>query len=332
MKIFYICEGEIVSDVKENYPSIEALRAFLLVAETKTVKEAAGKLGLTPSAVSQSLFRLEKDLGTELFQRDVRPLRLNASGRALVPEARAIVAAARALKHRMTADPSTLTLRIGLGETVSATVAPWMLAALWSCVGRLETVSGFTQPLVTALREDKVDVVVTPEGLLNEDRWARERLYEEDFLLVTGRDAPFPETAEALRKLARTRPVVDYGEGSSDEIAMDRVLRSMNAEPLRRVAVSSSHALVGLIAETGGWSVLPVTNLWCGRTFLEGIRFGPLPEGRRLLRTMWATGDALCASDAVRLTGEAAREAFAKRFLPELERTSKELVRYVRVG
>ena len=165
-----------MSDVKENYPSIEALRAFLLVAETKTVKEAAGKLGLTPSAVSQSLFRLEKDLGTELFQRDVRPLRLNASGRALVPEARAIVAAARALKHRMTADPSTLTLRIGLGETVSATVAPWMLASLWNRVGRLETVSGFTQPLVAALREEKVDVVVTPEGLLNEDRWARERL------------------------------------------------------------------------------------------------------------------------------------------------------------
>lgn len=332
MKIFYICGGEIVSDVKENYPSIEALRAFLLVAETKTVKEAAAKLGLTPSAVSQSLLRLERDLDAELFRRDVRPLRLSAAGRALVPEARAIVAAARALKRQVAADMSTTTLRIGLGETVGATVAPWMLATLWSRVGRLETISGFTQPLVSALREGKVDVVVTPEGLLNEDRWARERLYEENFLLVTGKDVPLPDTAEALRKLARTRPVVDYGEGSSDEIAMDRVLRSMNAEPLRRVAVSSSHALVGLIAETGGWSVLPATNLWCGRTFFEGVRFGPLPEGRRLVRTMWATGDALTAADAARLAGEATREAFAKKFLPELTRTSRDLARYVRVG
>lgn len=47
---------------------------------------------------------------------------------------------------------------------------------------------------------------------------------------------------------------------------------------------------------------------------------------------MWATGDALTAADAVRLAGEATREAFAKKFLPELERTSKELVRYVQVG
>lgn len=316
----------------ENLPSLDALRAFLLVAETRTVKTAAQRLGITPSAVSQALARLERDLGTELFQRDVRPLRLSAAGRALMPEARAIVEAAAALRRRVSTDASTMTLRLGLSETVGATFSPWLLAALQSRVGRLEMQSGFTEPLTEVLRNGNADVLIAPEALLHEDRWVRERLYEEDFLLVTGKSVPFPETTEALRRLAITHPVVDYGPGSSDEAAMDRILRSMNIAPLKRMAVGTSHALVGLVAQTGGWSVIPATNLWCGRTFLDSVRFGALPEGRRAVRTMWATGDALCASELVRLTARAAREAFASKFLPELLRTSSALGDFVRPG
>lgn len=316
----------------ENLPSLDALRAFLLVAETRAVKTAAHRLGVTPSAVSQAIVRLERDLGTELFQRDVRPLRLSASGRALMPEARAIVEAAAALRQRVSTDASTMTLRLGLSETVGATFSPWLLAALRSRVGRLEMQSGFTEPLTEVLRNGGADVLIAPEALLHEDRWVRERLYEEDFLLVTGKSVPFPETTEALRRLAITHPVVDYGPGSSDEVAMDRILRSMNIAPLKRMAVGTSHALVGLVAQTGGWSVIPTTNLWCGRTFLDSVRFGALPEGRRAVRTMWATGDALCASELVRLTARAAREAFASAFLPELLRTSSALGDFVRPG
>lgn len=316
----------------ENLPSLDALRAFLLVAETRTVKTAAHRLGVTPSAVSQALVRLERDLGTELFQRDVRPLRLSAAGRALVPEARAIVEAVAALRRRASTDASAMTLRLGLSETVGATFSPWLLAALRSLVARLEMQSGFTAPLTEILRNGGVDVLIAPEALLSEDRWVRERLYEEDFLLVTGKSVPFPQTTEALRRLAITHPIVDYGPGSSDEVALDRVLRSMNIAPLKRLAVGTSHALVGLVAQTGGWSVIPATNLWCGRTFLDSVRFGALPEGRRTVRTMWATGDALCASEIVRLTARAAREVFASEFLPELLRTSPALGDFVRPG
>lgn len=316
----------------ENLPSLDALRAFLLVAETRAVKTAAHRLGVTPSAVSQALVRLERDLGTELFQRDVRPLRPSAAGRALMPEARAIVEAAATLRHRVSTDASEMSLRLGLSETVGATFAPWLLAALRTRVARLEMQSGFTAPLTEALRNGDVDVLIAPEALLNEDRWVRERLYEEDFLLVVSQTVPFPETTEALRRLAVTNPVVDYGSGSSDEVALDRILRSLNVSPLKRLAVGTSHALVGLVAQTGGWSVIPATNLWCGRTFIDAVRFGALPEGRRSVRTMWATGDALCASEAVRLTARAARKAFEEDFLPEMLRTSPALGDFVRPG
>ena len=93
-----------------------------------------------------------------------------------------------------------------------------------------------------------------------------------------------------MRTLAATRPFIGYAGGSSDEVEIERILRTMDVRPARRILVSSSHTLVGLIAETGGWSLLPPTNLWCGRMFLENLMIEPVQAGVRR-RRMWVVGD-----------------------------------------
>jgi DNA-binding transcriptional LysR family regulator len=47
--------------------NLELLRIFSEVAQLKYVNKAAQKLGMTPPAVSQSLVKLENQLGLELF-------------------------------------------------------------------------------------------------------------------------------------------------------------------------------------------------------------------------------------------------------------------------
>ena len=59
------------------------LPAFLEVAETGAIKEAARRLHLTPAAVSRTLRLLQEELGTPLFNRVGRNLVLNATGAAL---------------------------------------------------------------------------------------------------------------------------------------------------------------------------------------------------------------------------------------------------------
>ena len=46
---------------------LRQLRIFLAAAELKTFARAAKMIGVTPSAVSQTVATLEKDLGTALF-------------------------------------------------------------------------------------------------------------------------------------------------------------------------------------------------------------------------------------------------------------------------
>ena len=56
------------------------VRAFVAVAECGSFKAAAQLLGLTPSAISKAVTRLEAGLRVRLFQRTTRRLKLTADG------------------------------------------------------------------------------------------------------------------------------------------------------------------------------------------------------------------------------------------------------------
>ncbi|MEI8631875.1 LysR family transcriptional regulator [Vibrio sp. PP-XX7] len=59
------------------------LRAFRAVAEQGTFIGAAKQLRVTPSALSQIIRRLEDRLGTRLFNRTTRSVRLTEAGQRL---------------------------------------------------------------------------------------------------------------------------------------------------------------------------------------------------------------------------------------------------------
>ncbi|MDH5832851.1 LysR family transcriptional regulator [Luteimonas kalidii] len=64
-------------------PDLNLLRMFLAVAETASFRAAADALGVTRSAVSQSIRRLEDGLGVALVQRSTRSVRLTEAGERL---------------------------------------------------------------------------------------------------------------------------------------------------------------------------------------------------------------------------------------------------------
>lgn len=63
---------------------LSALRAFEAATRTGSFRLAADDLGLTPSAVSHAIRGLERDLGTVLFEREGRSIRLTPEGQTLM--------------------------------------------------------------------------------------------------------------------------------------------------------------------------------------------------------------------------------------------------------
>jgi DNA-binding transcriptional LysR family regulator len=77
---------------------LRQLTTFVAVAEEGSFTRAADRLHVVQSAVSAGIRNLEKELGAMLFDRSTHSVRLTDAGRALLPEARATLAAAQAAR------------------------------------------------------------------------------------------------------------------------------------------------------------------------------------------------------------------------------------------
>jgi DNA-binding transcriptional LysR family regulator len=90
--------------------NIEAVRAFVAVAEEGQFQYAATRLGVSQQAVSKRVAALETELGTALFRRTPAGAALTQDGRTFLPHASAVLAAVR--EARAAVQPGTRPLRV----------------------------------------------------------------------------------------------------------------------------------------------------------------------------------------------------------------------------
>lgn len=113
----------------ETMIDLTALSALIAVDRSGSVHGAASELGFTPSAVSQQIKRLERQLGTPLLERAGRGVLLTAAGRHAVDEGLALterVESLRARLHGADAHPSG-TIRFGAFSTAARGIVPALM-------------------------------------------------------------------------------------------------------------------------------------------------------------------------------------------------------------
>ncbi|QPC87036.1 transcriptional regulator GcvA [Mesorhizobium sp. NBSH29] len=71
--------------MRSRLPPLATLRAFEAAARRLSFKQAAGELGVTPTAISHQIRLLEQTLGIRLFQRLTRKVELTPAGKELYP-------------------------------------------------------------------------------------------------------------------------------------------------------------------------------------------------------------------------------------------------------
>jgi DNA-binding transcriptional LysR family regulator len=100
---------------------LRQLEAFVAAADAGGITRAADRLHIVQSAISASLRRLEGELGTPLFERRARGVVLTDAGRALLPHARATLAAAGAGREAVDAIRGGLrgVVRLGIMQSQS---------------------------------------------------------------------------------------------------------------------------------------------------------------------------------------------------------------------
>lgn len=144
------------------------LRVLCTVADQPTLSAAAEALNYTPSAVSQSIVTLEREVGARLLHRGPRGVSLTATGRTLVEHARPLLSGLQAAEGAVSALQGLRAgqLHLACFATAGATILPRAVARFrerYPDVYLTLTQAGPDLAMVK-LRAGEVDLIVTVDA------------------------------------------------------------------------------------------------------------------------------------------------------------------------
>lgn len=111
--------------------TVRQLEVFAAAARASSFTEAAGQLGISQPALSETIRRIEQELGLRLFERTTRKVALTADGRALAGLAEEVVRDVRSgLKDLAERGARRPRIAIALLPSVAAAILPQAVAGL----------------------------------------------------------------------------------------------------------------------------------------------------------------------------------------------------------
>ncbi|WP_372389343.1 LysR family transcriptional regulator [Xanthomonas axonopodis] len=147
--------------------TLRQLLIFTAVADTGSTTAAAERVALSQSATSGALNELESLLGAQLFDRIGKRLMLNDNGRALLPQARAVLDGVQQIEGQFglgsaaaAAAPLLTRLRVGASTTIGNYVLPALIASYRSAWpgAAVDVVIGNTREVAAAVSRLEVDI------------------------------------------------------------------------------------------------------------------------------------------------------------------------------
>lgn len=187
---------------------LRQLQHFLALADHGSFRRAAERVNLTQQAVSKSIAQLEKRIGTPLFERQGRIVRLTPVGELLLPHARSITAELRHFdtEHDAVRGARSGRLAVGSTPTLLADVVPDVLARVHRAYPRvvLSVSTGNWDVLLDRLLRGDLDVILSiePVGPV-QDPVVVDRLCAEYNVLIAAPDHPLAKSRPTPRQLQR---------------------------------------------------------------------------------------------------------------------------------
>jgi DNA-binding transcriptional LysR family regulator len=247
---------------------LKQLRVLQAVGESGSFSAAADRLDYTQPAVSKIVATLERELGTTLVDRGVRPLRLTEAGSALTERAAAAFEqiAAAELEVEAIANVSAGSLRVGTFSSAGAAMVVDALRAFRKShpgVNVSITEIGMPSALTRSLRRGDLDLGVSFDYPELGDTFG------DDLALVHLLDDPFDVVLPRGHGLERKQRIRfadlggeswllgDFGPDSPSFRMIDRRCRDEGFDPNVAYRINDCQMAQALVAAGEGIALLP---------------------------------------------------------------------------
>jgi DNA-binding transcriptional LysR family regulator len=242
---------------------VRRLRALREVALHGTIRAASEALSFTPSAVSQQLSALERELGYELLERRGRSVHLTPAGRILVERSEPILAqlAAAEAEARAVAGTSEPTVRVASFASAAATIVADAVRD-----NGLEAHIVETDPRIglARLRAGEVDVAIVweydfvplrPTGAIE-----LVALFDDPIHVVLPRSHPAAAAPTVELAELADEPWIDSTNASSCHPFLTRACVAAGFEPRIAAETNDHRTLHHLVASGVGLALVPLLS------------------------------------------------------------------------
>jgi len=279
---------EVAQAANIDFMDTRLLRVFCAVAESGSLVVAAGKVHLTPSAISHSLKSLETDLGCRLFERVGKRMVLNQAGEQLLAQIQgplsALDSAAEAIRRLGKWGQNRL--RIAASASACQHILPKVIRELKKNDGNIELriESGDTPRTIELLRSNKVDLAlgIAPE---NTNGLELRPIFRDELIFVFSSAHPWNDGRPITRDEIRSQQFILYRHTSATAQLIDDHFRQLQIVPNVTMEVDSIGAITELLKLNLGVSVLAP---WTIENELSRKTLKMRPLGAKPVRRQWS--------------------------------------------
>ena len=238
---------------------INELRTFIAVCRHGTFAAAGERIGLTQSAVSSQIKRLEEALGFELFDRTGRSATLNAAGETTLGRAEEICALYAKLGELPEDAAHGGLLRIGAIASTQSTLLARALASLRKELPqlRVHVSPGVSMRLMDDLDAGVIDATVIirpPFGILPDLTW--QSLVHEPYVLIAPKKMP----GKDWRTLIQQQPFLRYDRASFGGRMVERFLRREGIVVNDSIELDEIPGLIHMTSKGLGVALVPLVE------------------------------------------------------------------------
>ncbi|CAL9345371.1 HTH-type transcriptional regulator HdfR [Streptomyces sp. enrichment culture] len=238
------------------------LQHFVAVAEDRHFTRAAERLMVSQSGLSASVRALERELQAPLFVRTTRRVTLTEAGRALLGEARRILAQVRAAHEAVAAVQGVLrgTLSLGTEQCVAGVHVARLLAAFRRRHPDVEIRlrQAGSGALAEGVAAGRLDLAFAYRAEADTEHLRSVFLNREPMAVLCHPDHPLAAAGAALtpRDLA-DEVFVDFHPGRGPRRTTDTAFAAAGVRRTVALEVNDVHGLLDLVDENLGIAVVP---------------------------------------------------------------------------
>ncbi|MEH6357864.1 MAG: LysR family transcriptional regulator [Pseudomonadales bacterium] len=256
---------------------LRALEVFSHVAKTGNMSQAAKQLGMTQSSISQTLSNLEEALETPLLDRSVRPMTMTTGGRFLYDRSSLLLKEARktslAIKQ---ADYTRLRhINISVVDSIATAVGPSLVKAVEKRTQDWSIHTGLSHLHGHALLSREADIIITDDALEDYTDLNRFQILREPFILALPND--FKGEVKNLNQLLNDLSFIRYSANSLIGRSIERYLQAIHVEPVQRLQLDNSYAIVSAVSAGLGWTITTPLCLFQSGIKLQQVQIRQLP-------------------------------------------------------